>query len=193
MRARWAARIGSIVVCYMLMLLLAACSGTTTAMVVPTSTATATPTATLRPTATRPPTPSLSFSGDPCTATTSNAEVATTLSARAIPLPNATTVVEKGFAAADDFVHTPTYELIGACTKTSTTDAVRTFYAAQMPVMGWTQSAIFPYQGNFSAACGDPYCWTKPAGNGITIEVSLEHVQATDNGTSFNLNTVSYH
>jgi hypothetical protein len=65
------------------------------------------------------------------------------------------------------------------CAPATTTSALYSFYASKVPNMGWTQSSIYPYDGGYQAACGDPYCWKV----GSTPEFSsLEIVAAAANG-----------
>ncbi len=69
------------------------------------------------------------------------------------------------------------FQLINVCTNNATANAVRSFYANSLPNAGWSQSATYPYQGNVSSSCGDPYCWRKQIGGDIRY-VSLEDVNA---------------
>lgn len=69
------------------------------------------------------------------------------------------------------------FQLINVCSNSTTANAVRSFYASGLPSAGWSQSATYPYQGNVSSSCGDPYCWRKQIGGDIRY-VSLENVNA---------------
>jgi hypothetical protein len=71
-----------------------------------------------------------------------------------------------------------------ACTPSTTVAAVRSFFASGLPSAGWAESATYPYDGQYQAQCGDPYCWSKGAAPRF---VSLEKV--TDRGSGL----VSYH
>ena len=83
--------------------------------------------------------------------------------------------------AVDTVNQTGLYEVLefNVCAPATTTSALRSFYASQFPNMGWTQSTMYPYDGGYQAACGDPYCW----GIGEPPEFSsLESVTAAGNG-----------
>ena len=69
------------------------------------------------------------------------------------------------------------FQLINACTNNTNANVVRSFYASSLPSAGWSQSATYPYKGNVSSICGDPYCWRKQIGGDIRY-VSLENVNA---------------
>ena len=63
---------------------------------------------------------------------------------------------------------------IEICGPALSADGARAFMLANMPADGWTQSSTFPYEGNPSRACGDPYCWTQDSSP--AYYVSLEQV-----------------
>ncbi len=70
------------------------------------------------------------------------------------------------------------------CTPSTTTSAVRSFFASGMPHAGWTQAPLYPYDGAYQASCGDPYCWKK---DHAPRYVSLEAVTSHSGGV------VTYH
>lgn len=71
------------------------------------------------------------------------------------------------------------YELISVCSPAITPAGVRSFFATQMPQTdNWFQSDTFPYSGDYSRACGDPYCWAwGPYAGDISRFASLESVK----------------
>lgn len=77
------------------------------------------------------------------------------------------------------------FQLYNVCTDAATPDQVRAFYASNLPSAGWAQSATYPYQGNSSRACGDPYCWVN--GSSPTRYASLEQVGANGPATVYQL------
>ena len=70
------------------------------------------------------------------------------------------------------------------CTPSTTTSAVRSYFASGLPGAGWTQAPLYPYDGAYQASCGDPYCWKK---DHAPRYVSLESV------TSHGSGVVTYH
>jgi serine/threonine protein kinase len=75
------------------------------------------------------------------------------------------------------------FEIISVCTPDSTPDSIKTFFANAFPNAGWTQSHVYPYNGNLARACGDAYCWAWKAQGGNTSRwSSLEGV--TQHGSS---------
>src|SRR5262249_30897476 len=73
---------------------------------------------------------------------------------------------------------------LDACTAGTSANAVRTFYAQHLASGSWTQATTEPYDGQYQAACGDPYCWKR---GGAPRYVSLEKVTDKDKGL------VTYH
>ncbi len=69
--------------------------------------------------------------------------------------------------------------LMNACTPNSTANAVRSFFASQLPSSGWAISATLPFDGGYQAPCGDPYCWAKDT---APRYVGLESVTDAGNG-----------
>ena len=67
------------------------------------------------------------------------------------------------------------YDLVDVCSNGISGDGVRAFFSQTLPQSGWTQSNQFPYQGNPTRACGDPYCWQNSSSPSRFI--SLEQVQ----------------
>ena len=64
-----------------------------------------------------------------------------------------------GFIAQKFETNSYQFEIINACTKSTTVGAIHSYYASGLPSSGFAQSSTYPYNGNASAACGDPYCW----------------------------------
>ena len=81
------------------------------------------------------------------------------------------------------------FELVSVCAPATTPNGVKAFYARQMPQTdGWAQSDTFPYAGDFSRACGDPYCWVwGPPGGDISRFASLESVTQAGDVTTYQL------
>ncbi len=79
--------------------------------------------------------------------------------------------------ASSPFTQVYSFQIINACTNNTGANSVRTFFAGNLPSNGWTQSATYPYKGNVSSGCGDPYCWRKQYASNIRY-VSLESVTA---------------
>src|SRR5262249_33030566 len=68
---------------------------------------------------------------------------------------------------------------LDACTNNSSTSTIHAFYAEQLVNGGWTESTTYPYDGQYQAACGDPYCWLKDS---APRYVSLETVADKGSG-----------
>lgn len=68
---------------------------------------------------------------------------------------------------------------LDACATGTTVDAIRAFYAQHLVSAGWAQTETYPYNGQYQAPCGDPYCWAKDA---APRYVSLEKVTASSGG-----------
>jgi hypothetical protein len=77
-----------------------------------------------------------------------------------------------------------TIKQFDACTPSTTTSAIYSFFANGLPGSGWAGVSTYPYDGAWQASCGDPYCWKKDY---KARYVSLEKV--TDRGNGL----VSYH
>ncbi len=95
-----------------------------------------------------------------------------------------------GFVAQKFETNNFQFEIINACTKSTTTSAIRSYYAGGLPTTGFVKSSTFPYKGNASSACGDPYCWYKD-GSHPSFQarryVSLENVTAHGSVVSYSL------
>lgn len=63
---------------------------------------------------------------------------------------------------------------IEVCSPTMTANGIRAFMLDRLPEDNWIQSSTFPYEGDPSRACGDPYCWTQNSAPAYYI--SLEQV-----------------
>ena len=77
-----------------------------------------------------------------------------------------------------------TIKQFDACTPSTTTSAIYSFFASGLPGSGWSGASTYPYDGAWQASCGDPYCWKKDS---KPRYVSLEKVTNRGNGL------VSYH
>lgn len=75
-----------------------------------------------------------------------------------------------------------TYYLVQVCSSGVLADGARAFFARTLPQSGWAQSPYFPYRGNPSSDCGDPYCWQ--SGGSPARYISLEQAQTVDNGAA---------
>lgn len=65
------------------------------------------------------------------------------------------------------------------CLPAATVSTVQQFFAAQLPAKGWTATPLFPYNGAYFEACGDPYCWQKDTAPRL---IGLTNVQAQPGG-----------
>lgn len=73
------------------------------------------------------------------------------------------------------------FRLLNACTSSTSTGTIRSYFATGLPTTGFAQSSTFPYQGNAGSACGDPYCWYKGTAHPsfeASRYISLESVTA---------------
>lgn len=79
------------------------------------------------------------------------------------------------------------FDLIAVCSPATTPDAVRSFFSTALPAeAGWFQSDTFPYDGNYSSQCGDPYCWAwGPTGGDISRFASLEEVKQVSTAVTY--------
>jgi hypothetical protein len=74
------------------------------------------------------------------------------------------------------------YDLVSVCSNCLSANAARAYFSQSLPRAGWTQSALYPYQGDPTRACGDPYCWQQSSSPSRYI--SLEQVQDVSNGAA---------
>jgi hypothetical protein len=82
------------------------------------------------------------------------------------------------------------FRIISACTTNTTVSAINSYYASKLPSTGFAQSSTFPYHGNASSACGDPYCWYNGSAHPsfqASRYVSLEQVVADGSVVTYNL------
>jgi hypothetical protein len=95
-----------------------------------------------------------------------------------------------GFVAQKFETNNYQFEIINACTKSTTASAIRAYYASGLPTTGFLHISTFPYHGNASSACGDPYCWYKD-GSHPSFQarryVSLENVTVHGSVVSYSL------
>lgn len=145
-------------------------SGTATATAT-TAAATATATATTAPPTATPPPPVAKCSQ---VAGFGNAGAASAgVNFTAVPFPSgAVSYVQQKFET-----NSYQFKLIAACAPSSSASSVRAFYTSNLPSHQFGQSNTFPYHGNPSSACGDPYCWSS-----LVTEygryISLENVKS---------------
>jgi hypothetical protein len=78
------------------------------------------------------------------------------------------------------------FQLIGVCSASSSPDAVHTFFVDHLQTAGWIQSSTYPYGGNPTSACGDPYCWVKGTAPDQRY-ISLEQVPSSGPPTVYQL------
>lgn len=82
------------------------------------------------------------------------------------------------------------FRIISACTNGTTTSAINSYFSSGLPSTGFAQSSTFPYHGNASSACGDPYCWFKGTAHPsfqASRYISLEGVTAVGSVVTYNL------
>jgi hypothetical protein len=82
------------------------------------------------------------------------------------------------------------FRIISACTNGTTTSAIHSYFASGLPPSGFAQSSTYPYHGNASSACGDPYCWYKGSAHPsfqASRYISLESVKAVGSVVTYNL------
>jgi hypothetical protein len=75
--------------------------------------------------------------------------------------------------------------LIKVCSPSLTPDDAREFFASNLPNDGWEQSDTFPYKGDPTRSCGDPYCWVQ--GSSPSYYVSLEQVSGSGSSALYTL------
>ncbi len=69
-----------------------------------------------------------------------------------------------------------TISLMQACAPNTTASFVRSFYAGQLPALGWAYSPTLPFDGGYQAPCGDAYCWAKgTASRYVGLEFPTDH------------------
>jgi hypothetical protein len=82
------------------------------------------------------------------------------------------------------------FEILSACTKSTTVGNIQAYFATGLPGVGFAKSTTFPYQGNPSSACGDPYCWFNATAH-PSFEagryISLEAVTGIGSVVTYNL------
>jgi hypothetical protein len=88
--------------------------------------------------------------------------------------------------ASSPYTEVYSFQVINACTNSTSTGSVHSFFASSLPGNGWSQTATYPYKGIVSSACGDPYCWRKQYASNIRY-VSLENVTAAGSVVVYSL------
>lgn len=165
-------------------LALAACGTASSGAINPGGSATLAPTATVASVcAMLQPTPDTSSSPH---------QVASFSPWQGVPYPPHVTLISEANGVGDGVRSSYSFEVVGLCADFVAPTSVQSLYGAQMPHNGWTQSATFPYKGDISAACGDPYCWKRVANSQTTEYLSLESVHASGTATLFTLRHVGY-
>lgn len=71
------------------------------------------------------------------------------------------------------------FELYTMCAPGVDATGLDNAFNSLMESNGWTQSNTFPYQGNLTTGCGDPFCWTKSPSPQSPLYVSLEQAKTT--------------
>jgi hypothetical protein len=82
------------------------------------------------------------------------------------------------------------FRIISGCTNGTTTSAINSYFASELPPTGFAQSSTYPYHGNATSACGDPYCWYKGSAHPsfqTSRYISLESVKAVGSVVTYNL------
>jgi hypothetical protein len=82
------------------------------------------------------------------------------------------------------------FRIISACTNGTTVGAIHSYFSSGLPSTGFAQSSTFPYHGNASSGCGDPYCWYNGSAHPsfqASRYVSLESVTAVGSVVTYNL------
>ncbi len=87
--------------------------------------------------------------------------------------------------AQSPFTDTYKFQIVKVCTDSTTASAVRSFFASGLPSDGWTQVSHYPYHGDPTSGCGDPYCW-RMAGGPVRY-VSLEAVSTNGSVALYSL------
>lgn len=87
--------------------------------------------------------------------------------------------------AQSPFTDTYKFQIIKSCTDGSTSAAVRSFFAGGLPSDGWTKVSHYPYHGDPTSGCGDPYCWRM--GGSPVRYVSLENVSTNGSVALYSL------
>jgi hypothetical protein len=81
------------------------------------------------------------------------------------------------------------YRLVHVCVTGSGADAVRSFYGTGVVTQGWSTTATLPSTGDLSTACTNPpYCWIK--NDGVIRFLGLEDVATAGPLTTFALRLV---
>lgn len=83
------------------------------------------------------------------------------------------------------FTDTYQFQIIKVCTNGSTSSAVRSFFASNLPSSGWANVSNYPYHGDPTSACGDPNCWRK--GGSPVRYVSLESLSTSGSVALYSL------
>jgi hypothetical protein len=82
------------------------------------------------------------------------------------------------------------FRIISACTNGTTTSAIHSYFTSGLPPTGFAQSSTYPYHGNASSGCGDPYCWYKGSAHPsfeASRYISLESVKAVGSVVTYSL------
>lgn len=158
--------------------------GAGSAVVTP-ATPASTPTATVVPVCAKLTTPTVSVSG-------STNNIAGLPSWQGVNYPSNAVLISYVNGASDGVLHSYGFEVVGVCADGVSPTGVQSFYSSDLPRNGWVQSATMPYKGDVNAACGDPYCWKRPASSTTTEFLSLENVRASGTATLFTVRLVEY-
>lgn len=80
------------------------------------------------------------------------------------------------------------FQIVNVCSNGAAAGDVRSFYASHLTTGGWNQSSTYPYAGDVTRACGDPYCWRAATGpTGTPRYVSLESVTTSGSVAIYSL------
>jgi hypothetical protein len=83
------------------------------------------------------------------------------------------------------FTDTYQFSIIKVCTNSSSSSAVRSFFASNLTASGWANVSTYPYHGDPTSACGDPNCWRK-SGSPVRY-VSLESLSTAGSVALYSL------
>ncbi|WIG61628.1 MAG: hypothetical protein OJF49_004376 [Ktedonobacterales bacterium] len=78
-----------------------------------------------------------------------------------------------------------TFILLPICSGATTVQDVQSYFAQSLPGVGWSSSDTYPYHGDPTAACGDPYCWVSQAAQ--VRYASLEDVRQNGSAVTYSL------
>src|SRR5262245_42329771 len=170
-------------------LLLSACSPSTSSKPTPLPTATPTPAAVAANKGGFADSPPISANAANCAAT---GEFRSTAAASGgglgfadVPYPAQSVAYQAGSTA-----NLYGFVKIRVCSNGATADSVLRAFLSDLPAKGWQASKTYPYNEDSVSACGDPYCWRKAAVGDVRY-VSIESMSAATGAVAFTLRFAS--